>query len=120
MKAEANVNVHDFEVVSVQQEFKEENGRTMQFWVITLKMCWVSPASSLINKLYHIALPNDYISDDVLLGNWSSDTPVIIPGFIKNGQLTLLDRVDEVKPVDWSKFEPIGSFNLYKPKNHNS
>ena len=119
MKAETNVNVHYFEVVSVQREFKEENGRTIPFWVITLKMCWVSRASSLINKLYRIALPHDCISDDVLPDNWP-DTPCVIPGFIKNGQLTLLDRVDEVKPVDWSKFEPIGSFNLYKPKNHNS
>ena len=31
-----------------------------------------------------------------------------------------LDRVGEVKPVDWRKFEPIGSFGRYKPKNHNS
>lgn len=119
MKAETNVNVHNFEVVKVEEEFKDEHGQTVPFWIITLKKCWVSPASSLINKLYYIALPHDYISDDVLLGNWP-DTPVVIPGFIKNGQLTLLDRVDDVKPVDWSKFEPIGSFNLCKPKNHNS
>lgn len=119
MKAETNVNVHDFEVVSVSEERKEENGRTVLFWVITLKMLWVSPASSLINKLYRIALPYDCVNDDVILDNWP-DKHIVIPGFIKNGQLTLLDRVDEVKPVDWSKFEPIGSFNLYKPKNHNS
>lgn len=119
MKAETNVNVHDFEVVSVSEETKQENGHTVLFCVVTLKIRWVSPASSLINKLYRIALPHDYIRDDVLLDIWP-DTPIVIPGFIKNGQLTLLDRVDEVKPVDWSKFEPIGSFNLYKPKNHNS
>lgn len=119
MKAEANVNVHDFEVVSVQQEFKAEKGRTIPFWVITLKMLWVSPASSRTNKLYRITLPCDCINEDMIPDNWP-DKHTVIPGFIKNGQLTLLDRVDEVKPVDWSKFEPIGSFNLYKPKNHNS
>lgn len=119
MKAETNVNVHDFEVVSVSEEHKEENGRTVLFLVITLKMLWVSPASSLINKLYSITLPHDYVNEDMIPDNWS-DKHIVIPGFIKNGQLTLLDRVDGVKPVDWSKFEPIGSFNLYKPKNHNS
>lgn len=119
MKAETNVNVHDFEVVSVSEEHKEENGRTVLFWVITLKMLWVSPASSLINKLYRIILPYNCVNDDMLLDNWP-DKHIVIPGFIKNGQLILLDRVDDVKPVDWSKFEPIGSFNLYKPKNHNS
>lgn len=119
MKAEANVNVHDFEVVSASKEHKEENGRTVLFYVITLKMLWVSPASSLINKLYRITLPRDCVNEGVILDNWP-DKHIVIPGFIKNGQLTLLDRVDDVKPVDWSKFEPIGSFNLYKPKNHNS
>lgn len=119
MKAEANVNVHDFEVVSVSKEHKEENRRTVLFWVITLKMLWVSPASSLINKLYRITLTSDCVNEDMIPDNWP-DKHIVIPGFIKNGQLTLLDRVDDVKPVDWSKFEPIGSFNLYKPKEHNS
>lgn len=115
MKAETNVNVHDFEVVSASKEHKEENGRTVLFWVITLKMLWVSPASSLINKLYRITLPHDCVNEDMIPGN-CPDKHIVIPGFIKNGQLTLLDRVDDVKPVDWSKFEPIGSFNLYKSK----
>lgn len=119
MKAETNVNVHDFEVVSVSEEHKEENERTVLFWVITLKMLWVSPASSLINKLYRIILPHDCVNEDAIPDNWP-DKHIVIPGFIKNGQLTLLDRVDDVKPVDWSKFEPIGSFNLYKSKEHNS
>lgn len=119
MKAETNVNVHDFEVVDASVEHKEENNHTVLFWVITLKRCWISPASSLINKLYRIVLPYESINEYMFLDNWP-EKHIVIPGFIKNGQLTLLDRVDEVKPVDWSKFEPIGSFNLYKPKNHNS
>lgn len=119
MKAVANVNVHDFEVVSVSEENRQENDHTVIFWVITLKMRWVSPASSLINKLYRITLPYDCINEDMIPDDWP-DKHIVIPGFIKNGQLTLLDRVDDVKPVDWSKFEPIGSFNLYKSKEHNS
>lgn len=92
------------------------NDKGVRESILTFKQTWTSPASSLFTKVYKIKVNSDQFNSEMaiyMLSDEVNDSNIVLPGYVQNGQLTLLAKL---KPYDicLEDYETIISANLVK------
>lgn len=75
-----------------------------------------SPASSLFTKVYKIKVNSDQFDSEMaidMLSDEVNDSDIVFPGYVQNGQLTLLAKL-EPSDICLEDYETIISANLVK------
>ena len=92
------------------------NDKGVRESILTFKQIWVSPASSLFTKVYKIKVNSDQFDSEManyVLSDEVNDNNIVFPGYVQNGQLTLLAKL-EPSDICLEDYETIISANLVR------
>lgn len=107
--------LHNYMLVAVN-DVTTANDKGVRESILTFKQTWTSPASSLFTKVYKIKVNSDQFDSEIaidMLSDEVNDNDIVFPGYIQNGQLTLLAKL-EPSDINLEDYETIISANLVK------
>lgn len=107
--------LHNYMLVAVN-DVTTANDKGVRESILTFKQTWTSPASSLFTKVYKIKVNSDQFDSEMaidMLCDEVNDNNIVFPGYVRNGQLTLLAKL-EPSGIHLKDYEKIISTNLVK------
>lgn len=107
--------LHNYMLVAVN-DVTTANDKGVLESILTFKQTWTSPASSLFTKVYKIKVNSDQFDSEMaidMLSDEVNDNNIVFPGYVRNGQLTLLAKL-EPSGIHLKDYEKIISANLVK------
>lgn len=107
--------LHNYMLVAVN-DVTTANEKGVRESILTFKQTWASPASSLFTKVYKIKVNSDQFDSEMaidMLSDGVNDSSIVFPGYVQNGQLTLLAKL-EPSDMYLKDYETIISTNLVR------
>lgn len=107
--------LHNYMLVAVN-DVTTANEKGVREAILTFKQTWASPASSLFTKVYKIKVNSDQFDSEMaidMLSDGVNDNGIVFPGYVQNGQLTLLSKL-EPSDICLEDYETIISENLVR------
>ena len=88
--------LHNYMLVAVN-DVTTANDKGVRESILTFKQTWASLASSLFTKVYKIKVNSDQFDSEMaidMLSDGVNDNGIVFPGYVQNGQLTVLTKLE--------------------------